>query len=81
MKSKTWAIKFQEKEPLKCLNGILENVFKNVILFGGIYMKTLWITLAVMFIVATLGFVDVEMDFTDGSRFTYKGWLHLFCRR
>lgn len=44
-------------------------------------MKGLWITLAVMFIVVTLGIVDVEMTFTDGTKFTYKGWLHLFDRR
>lgn len=44
-------------------------------------MRTLWITLAVMFIIITLGFVDVEMDFTDGSKLTYKGWSHLFCSK
>lgn len=44
-------------------------------------MRTLWIALAVMFIIITLGFVDVEMNFTDGSRFRYRGWSHLFCRR
>lgn len=41
-------------------------------------MKALWITLAIMFIVVTLGIVDVEMSFTDGTRFRYRSWIHLF---
>ena len=44
-------------------------------------MKAIWIMFAVIFIIATLGIVDVEMDFTDGSRFRYRSWLHLFCRK
>ena len=30
-------------------------------------MKILWILLALVFIILTLGIVDVEMSFTDGS--------------
>lgn len=41
-------------------------------------MKAFWITLAVMTVVVTLGMVDVEMRFSDGTKFTYRGWLHLF---
>ena len=44
-------------------------------------MRTLWIALAEIFIIITFGIVDVEMDFTDGSRFRYRSWLHLFYRR
>ena len=40
-------------------------------------MKALWITLAIIFIIITLGIIDVEMSFTDGTRLTYKSWLHL----
>lgn len=41
-------------------------------------MKAFWITLAVMVVVVTLGMVDVEMRFSDGTEFIYHGWLHLF---
>ncbi len=41
-------------------------------------MKTLWIALAVMFIIATLGIIDVEIGFNDGTRFAYHSWIHLF---
>lgn len=41
-------------------------------------MKILWILLALIFIILTLGIVDVEMNFTDGSFFHYRGWPHLF---
>lgn len=43
-------------------------------------MKTLWITLAIMFIIVTLGIIDVKLKFTDGTSFIYQGWLHLFDR-
>ena len=39
-------------------------------------MRGLYITFAVIFIIATLGFVDVEMEFADGSTFKYHGWTH-----
>ena len=39
-------------------------------------MRGLYITFAVIFIIVTLGFFDVEMEFTDGSSFKYHGWLH-----
>ena len=41
-------------------------------------MKILWILLALVFIILTLGIVDVEMNFTDDSFFRYRGWPHLF---
>lgn len=41
-------------------------------------MKALYISLAVLIIIATLGFADVGMKFSDGSAFNYKGWNHLF---
>ena len=37
-------------------------------------MKILWIFLALIFIILTLGIVDVEMSFTDGSFFRYHSW-------
>lgn len=39
-------------------------------------MKRLYMLFAIIFIVLTLGFVDLEMEFTDGSTFKYHGWLH-----
>ena len=41
-------------------------------------MKYIWIILALLFIVITLGILDVELTFTDGSIFRYRSWLHLF---
>lgn len=32
------------------------------------------ILLALVFIVLTLGFIGVEMEWSDGSRFKYSGW-------
>jgi hypothetical protein len=43
-------------------------------------MKIFWILLALVFIIFTLGIIDVEMSFTDGSFFRYRGWPHLFIR-
>lgn len=43
--------------------------------------KAIVIILAIMFIILTLGFADVEIKFTDGSKFAYKGWLHLFDKK
>lgn len=36
--------------------------------------QILQIILAVVFIILTLGFVSVELEWTDGSRFKYRGW-------
>ena len=44
-------------------------------------MKIFWILLALVFIILTLGIIDVEMNFTDGSSIRYRGWPHLFIRR
>lgn len=41
-------------------------------------MKSLYITFAVLFIIITVGFVDIEIKFSDGILFNYKGWNHLF---
>lgn len=41
-------------------------------------MKIFWIFLALIFIILTLDIIDVEMSFTDGSSFRYRGWPHLF---
>lgn len=42
------------------------------------YMKKISITLAMVFIVITLGFVDINLKFSDGAEFNYKGWNHIF---
>ena len=39
-------------------------------------MKELYILLALVFIVLTVGFVDVKLKFSDGTHFTYTGWSH-----
>lgn len=41
-------------------------------------MKELYVALAVLFIITTFGLIDVEMNFSDGTTFNYKGWNHLF---
>lgn len=41
-------------------------------------MKTFWLFLVIIFIILTLGIIDVEMDFTDGSHIIYHSWLHAF---
>jgi hypothetical protein len=41
-------------------------------------MKGLYIALAIIFIIVTLGFVDIGIKFSDGTSFTYRGWSHLF---
>lgn len=35
-----------------------------------------WIQIIIVciFIILTLGFISVEMEWDDGSRFRYKGW-------
>ena len=30
--------------------------------------------LATIFIILTLGFISVEIEWTDGTRFKYRGW-------
>ena len=44
-------------------------------------MKVFCILLAIIFIIATLGFVDVKITFADGTYFKYSGWFHLFHKR
>ena len=36
--------------------------------------KWLQVAIAIAFIIITLGFVSVELEWTDGSRFRYRGW-------
>lgn len=41
-------------------------------------MKKLYITIAILFIIVTLGFIDIEIKFSDGTSFAYRDWSHLF---
>jgi hypothetical protein len=41
-------------------------------------MKVIYNTLAVLFCVMTLGFVDVRIKYSDGTRFEYVGWVSRF---
>lgn len=41
-------------------------------------MKIFWLFLTIIFIILTLGIIDVEMSFNDGSSIRYRGWPHLF---
>lgn len=43
----------------------------SVILMEVINMKIIWITLAVLFIIVTLGFIDVKIVFSDGNSLIY----------
>lgn len=38
-------------------------------------LQWIQIILAVLFIILTLGFISVELEWADGSRFKYKGWV------
>ncbi len=38
-------------------------------------MKEFYIMLAILFIVCTLGLVDIRLKFSDGSKFEYKGLI------
>lgn len=38
------------------------------------FLQILQMLLAVIFIILTLGFISVEMEWTDGTRFRYRGW-------
>lgn len=38
-------------------------------------MRAIQITLALLFIVLTLGAISVNLSWTDGARFEYRGWL------
>lgn len=40
----------------------------------GTILQILQIFLTTVFIILTLGYVSVEIEWTDGSRFKYKGW-------
>ena len=37
-------------------------------------LQILQMLLATVFIILTLGFISVEMEWTDGTRFRYRGW-------
>ena len=57
-----------------------QNIFKTRILrpIGGRKMtrllQILQMLLATVFIILTFGFISVEMEWTDGTRFRYRGW-------
>lgn len=36
--------------------------------------QILQIIFAIVFIILTLGFISVELEWADGSRFKYRGW-------
>lgn len=38
------------------------------------FSQILQMMLAVVFIILTLGFVSVEIEWTDGTSFRYRGW-------
>lgn len=38
------------------------------------FLQVLQMLLAVIFIILTLGFISVEMEWSDGTRFRYSGW-------
>ena len=38
------------------------------------FLQVLQMLLAVIFIILTLGFISVEMEWPDGTRFRYSGW-------
>ena len=38
------------------------------------FLQILQMLLAVIFIILTLGFISVEMEWADGTRFRYSGW-------
>lgn len=38
------------------------------------FLQILQMLLVVLFIILTLGFISVEMEWTDGTRFRYRGW-------
>jgi len=37
-------------------------------------LQILQMLLATIFIILTLGFVSIELEWTDGTRFRYTGW-------
>lgn len=38
------------------------------------FLQVLQMLLAVIFIILTLGFISVEMEWSDGTKFKYRGW-------
>ena len=38
------------------------------------FLQILQMLLAVVFIILTLGFVSIEIEWADGTRFKYRGW-------
>lgn len=37
-------------------------------------LQIMQMLLATIFIILTLGFISVEIEWTDGTRFKYRGW-------
>ena len=44
-------------------------------------MKLLYNILAFLFCVLTLGLVDLEIKYSDGSSFSHKSWIRLFWKK
>lgn len=38
-------------------------------------MKLIYNLIAIMFVIMTLGFVNVEIKYSDGSHFKWDGWI------
>lgn len=37
--------------------------------------KFVYISIAIFFIIVTLGLIDVEIEFSDGNKFEYNSWF------
>lgn len=39
-------------------------------------MREIYNTIAILFIIVTFGFVSVNIKYSDGSTFNYRGWVN-----
>lgn len=39
------------------------------------FLQLLQMFLACIFIILTLGFISIELEWDDGTRFKYSGWI------
>ena len=44
-------------------------------------MKIVYNTIAFLFCVLTLGFIDLELKYSDGSKYKWVGWITRFQRK
>lgn len=72
---------FQEDEKYKicpyCGKKIVEpkhEFHKGIIIMVTRICQWVQIIFACVFVILTLGFISVEMEWEDGNRFKYKGW-------